>query len=63
MPVSVQVDGYLGISDVCLSLPVVIGKSGIERVFHPSLTEEEVALFREAASHVRSVIAAIVRES
>jgi L-lactate dehydrogenase len=55
MPVSVLIDGYLDVSDVCLSLPCVIGRAGITRVLHPPLSEEEQALFRYSASTVKSV--------
>lgn len=56
MPLSVRIDGFLGVRDVCLSLPVVVGKGGIERVFQPALDEREVRAFREAAAAVRRVI-------
>lgn len=59
MPVSLRIEGYLGVNDVCLSLPVVIGESGIERVIQPELNEEEREAFREAARRVSGVIDAI----
>ncbi len=59
MPLSVRIDDYLGVSDVCLSLPVVVGKGGIARVIHPDLNEHEQAAFRKAAEVVRDVIDAV----
>ena len=59
MPLSVKLDGYLGIDDVCLSLPVVVGKKGVERIIHPELSEEESKAFQEAANVVREVITKI----
>ncbi|BCX50058.1 lactate dehydrogenase [Haloferula helveola] len=59
MPVSLRVDGYLGVSGVCLSLPAVIGKKGIERIIQPELNGAEQEAFREAAKTVRSVIEAV----
>jgi L-lactate dehydrogenase len=56
VPLSVLVDGYLGVTDVCLSLPVVVGRKGVERFLHPGLNEMEAAQFREAAKAVREVI-------
>jgi len=56
VPLSVLVDGFLGVSDVCLSLPVVVGKKGIERFLHPDLNAIEAEQFREAAKAVREVI-------
>ncbi len=56
MPVSVRIDGYLGIDDVCLSLPVVIGRRGVTRILHPRLDENEQAAFRHSAAAVRQAI-------
>jgi L-lactate dehydrogenase len=58
MPVSVAVDGFLGVTDVCLSLPAVIGRRGVERILHPSLNETEAEAFRASAAAVRSQIEA-----
>ncbi|MBB5352249.1 L-lactate dehydrogenase [Haloferula luteola] len=59
MPLSVKIDGFLGVEGVCLSLPVVVGKQGIERVIRPDLNELEQESFREAAKVVRQVIEAV----
>ncbi len=56
VPLSVKVDGFLGVEGVCLSLPVVVGKRGIERVLHPDLNSVEAEQFRAAARAVRNVI-------
>jgi L-lactate dehydrogenase len=58
MPVSVLVEGYLGVEDVSLSLPCVIGRQGIIRQLHPDLCEEEAAAFRRSAGIVREAIEA-----
>ena len=44
---------------VCLSLPAVIGRNGIERIIQPELNADEQQAFREAAETVRSVIEAV----
>ncbi len=62
MPVSLKSDGFLGVSDVCLSLPAVIGKNGIERILHPKLNTEEQAAFLHSANHLRAIITAIKDE-
>ncbi len=59
MPISLQVDGYLGVQDVCLSLPAVVGKNGIERILHPQLNMQEQADFLHSANTLRQVIGAI----
>ena len=56
VPLSVKIDGYLGVSGVCLSVPVVVGRRGVERYLHPDLNAEETAQFRSAAEAVRGVI-------
>lgn len=56
MPLSVSLQGYLGLDDLCLSIPVVIGRRGIERHIRPDLSDGEIARFRAAADTVRQVI-------
>lgn len=58
LPVSTRIDGYLGERDVCVSLPAVIGRNGIERVFFPHLNQEEEQSFHASAASVRDQIAA-----
>ncbi len=63
MPVSTLIDGFRGVRDVCLSLPCVIGRSGIERVLEIDLDEEESDRFRESAKILRAVIDGIQSSS
>ncbi|OYV00019.1 MAG: hypothetical protein CFE26_24640 [Verrucomicrobiales bacterium VVV1] len=56
VPMSVKINGFLGVEGVCLSLPVVVGKAGIERVLHPPLNPSEAGQFRVAAGAVRRLI-------
>ena len=53
IPLSVMLQGYCGIDDVCLSIPVVIGRNGISRRLHPQLAAAEEAAFRASAEAVR----------
>jgi len=57
MPISLQLDGFCGIDDVCLSLPAVVGKVGIVRILHPKLNELEREQLRASAAVIRKVIA------
>lgn len=59
IPVSTLIDGYLGVRDVCLSLPAVIGSKGVERVLHPRLSEKEQQAFRHSADVVKQVISRV----
>lgn len=56
LPVSTLVDGYLGVEGVCLSLPCVVGRGGVQRVLYPHLNDEEAAAFRASADVVRQTI-------
>jgi L-lactate dehydrogenase len=63
MPLSVLVDGFQGGRDVCLALPVVVGKDGITQVLAPDLSETEVAAFHRCAELVRKGIERSQQES
>lgn len=56
LPVSTLIDGYLGESGVCLSLPCVVGAQGIERVLEPTLSDSESESFHKCAASVRESI-------
>ena len=52
---SVFLEGEYGQNDICLGVPVVIGKNGWERIVDVQLTEEEQANFNKSADAVRSM--------
>lgn len=54
--VSTLINGSYGINDVCLSLPCIIGGSGIERVLTPTLTDEETEKLRASGKALRAVL-------
>jgi L-lactate dehydrogenase len=56
LPVSSLLDGYAGISDVCLSVPSVIDRAGVDEVLPVPLSDEEAAGLRRSAAAVRDVI-------
>jgi malate dehydrogenase len=51
----VALDGEYGQKDICLGVPVVIGKNGWEKIVDYKLNEEEQALFTKSADAVRSM--------
>jgi len=53
MPLSVAVPGILGVDDVCLSLPVTLGRRGVRQVIVPEFSDEEAAAFLASADHIR----------
>ncbi len=52
---SVPLEGEYGQKDICLGVPVVIGKSGWEKIVDYKLNEEEQNLFNKSAEAVRSM--------
>jgi L-lactate dehydrogenase len=56
LPVSSLLDGFAGIGDVCLSVPSVIDRAGIDTVLPVPLSDEEAAGLRRSADAVRGVI-------
>jgi len=63
MPASVLIDNYVGVKDVCLSVPVVIGRPGVTQVLRPPLNEIETTAFRKSAVIVRKVIDDTLRDA
>lgn len=51
----VYLDGEYGQSDICLGVPVTIGRNGWEKIVDLDLNEEEKALFAKSADAVRSM--------
>lgn len=56
LPVSTLVDGYLGVKDVCLSVPCIIGRAGVVRMLPVDLDEAEANAFRRSAEVLRSAL-------
>lgn len=59
LPVSTRVDGFADITDVCLSVPTVVGAGGAARQLAPTLDETESAGLRASAESIRSVARAL----
>lgn len=59
LPVSTLQRGPLGISDVCLSLPTVVGRAGIERVIEPRVSDEEATALRKSAEVLKATLAEV----
>jgi malate dehydrogenase len=51
----VSLDGEYGQKDICLGVPVVIGKNGWEKIIDYKLNEEEQATLNKSAEAVRSM--------
>lgn len=55
MTACVALDGQYGQKDICLGVPVVVGKNGWEEIIEVNLTPEEQALLNKSADAVRSM--------
>ncbi len=51
----VSLNGEYGQKDICLGVPVVIGKNGWEKIVEVDLTEDEQAAFKKSADAVRNM--------
>ncbi|MGC8751596.1 malate dehydrogenase [Hydrotalea sp.] len=51
----VYLEGEYGQKDICLGVPVIIGKNGWEKIIDFDLNEEEKAAFAKSAAAVRSM--------
>ena len=54
-PCSVLLEGEYGQKDVCVGVPVIIGRDGVERIVEVKLNEAEKAKFIESTQAVREV--------
>lgn len=54
-PCCVALDGEYGQKDICIGVPVVLGKNGWESIVEIELTEDEKAEFAKSADAVRSM--------
>ncbi|MCB9189691.1 MAG: malate dehydrogenase [Flavobacteriales bacterium] len=59
IPCSTLLNGEYGERDICMGVPVIIGKNGIEKIVELELNDAEKAKFAESAAAVRSVNAAL----
>lgn len=59
LPCCVYLEGEYGQNDICIGVPVVIGKNGWERIVEMDLNEEEKAAFAKSADAVRNMNAVL----
>jgi malate dehydrogenase len=59
IPCSVYLEGEYNQEDICIGVPCVIGRSGLESIVDVNLTAEEQATFDKSAAAVRNMNAAL----
>ena len=55
IPCCVYLDGEYGQKDICIGVPVIIGKNGLEKIVDYDLNEAEKTAFAKSADAVRSM--------
>ena len=59
LTVSLLLQGEYDIDDICLSVPCVVGKNGVERIITAQLSEDEQAALHASAETLRNVLDSI----
>lgn len=57
MPVSAFLAGKYGLNDICIGVPCVLGKNGIEKIVEINLTNEELQHLKASEKEIKSLIA------
>ena len=55
IPCSVYLEGEYGQADICIGVPVVVGKNGWEKIIDLKLNDSEKELFKKSAAAVRNM--------
>jgi L-lactate dehydrogenase len=56
LPVSSLIDDFIGIKDVCLSVPSIVNRKGVQRTLPVPLSAGETEALQRSAAAVRAVI-------
>ncbi len=59
LPVSSAQTGALGISDISLSLPTVVGRRGVHEVYEPAVNDTERGLLHKSAEALKATFAQV----
>tara|TARA_B110000444_G_scaffold257624_1_gene296498 strand:+ start:534 stop:1469 length:936 start_codon:yes stop_codon:yes gene_type:complete len=52
-PCSVLLEGEFGLNDLCIGVPVILGKNGIEKIVEIKLNDSEISQLHESAEGVK----------
>jgi L-lactate dehydrogenase len=61
LTVSSQMTGQYGVSDICISLPTIVGSGGAEEVLKLNITPEEEQAFRRSADTLKARLAQVIK--
>jgi L-lactate dehydrogenase len=63
LPISSLIDGPYGIRDVCLSVPTVVGRKGVEAQLEIELWPKETSALQQSAQVLRETIEAVFKSN
>lgn len=61
LTVSTLLDGEYGLDDVCISIPVMLGKDGVKRIVEAKLPPDEQALLEKSAATLQKSFAELLQ--
>lgn len=56
LPVSTLIHDYYGENEICIGVPAIVGRSGVEKILKIPLSESEISRFHHSASVIRSAL-------
>lgn len=59
MTVASPLRGQYGVTDIALSVPTIVGRSGIEEVLNLPMSEHEFAAFQQSAQTLKDWLAQV----
>lgn len=59
LPVSSLISGQCGIEDVCISLPTIVGRKGVEGIVEPVLPDDETAGLKASCDALKAMLAQV----
>ena len=59
MPLSAYLEGEYGFKDICIGVPAILGKEGIEKIVELEFSEQEERAFKESAEKIRNIISSL----
>ncbi len=63
LPVSSLIDGYYGLKNICISVPVIVGNNGVERCFEIPISSSEKAALQDSARILEGYLENLDNES
>ncbi len=56
LPICAYLDGEYGLNDLCIGVPCILGKNGIDKIVELELSSEEKAIMHKCAEEIKSGI-------